>query len=266
MKRLSTFLCVFVAGLVTATAQAAPAYTQGITHLRAGPSIDYPLVASLPPNTLLDVSGCLDDYTWCDVIWAGNRGWVYGDYLLYDYQNRRVPILSVGAALGIGIVAFSLSDYWGRYYVGRPWYARRNYWIHRPPPPRRPPPRPGFGPGHRPGAGPGPGRPPVGTRPPGPSRPPGGGHSPGRPPGGGGSPGNGRPPGGGSPGAGRPPGGGGSPGGGRPPGGGSAGGGRPPGGGAGGGGGGRPSGGGGGSRPGPSTRPAPGGGQGRPSG
>jgi uncharacterized protein YraI len=244
MNRVSTFLCLIVAGLVTAAAQAAPAYTHSITHLRAGPSVDYPLVASLPPSTLLDVNGCLDDYTWCDVSWAGNRGWVYGDYLLYDYQNQRVPILSVGAALGIGIVAFSLSDYWGRYYVGRPWYGRRNYWVHRPPPPRRPPPRPGYGPGHRPGVGPGPGRPPVGTRPPGPSRPPGGGHSPGRPPGGGPStgkpPGGTRPPGGGSPG--------GAPGG-RPPSGGSGG--RPPGGG---------------SRPGPSTRPAPGGGSGRPNG
>ncbi len=200
MKRI--FLMFVVAtGWGTQLAQAAPAYTQGITHLRAGPSVEFPLVVSLPPNTLLDVNGCLDDYTWCDVSWAGNRGWVYGNYLLYDYQDRRVPILSVGAALGIGIVAFSLGDYWGRYYVGRPWYGRRDYWMHRPLPPRRPPPRPGFGPGpgHRPGVGPGPGR------------PAGGGHAPGRPPGGstpGKPPGGARPPGGAA--GGRPPGGGGA--------------------------------------------------------
>jgi uncharacterized protein YraI len=184
MKPAIVALLIFATGFATGAARAAPAYTQGITHLRAGPSADYPLVTSLPPNTLLNVSGCLDDYTWCDVDWQGNRGWVYGDYLLYDYQNQRVPVLSVGAALGIGIVAFSIGDYWGRYYTGRPWYRRESYWMHRPPPPRRPPYRPGFGPGsgHRPGVGPGrpPPRPSRPNPPPRP-RPPTAGPSPGRP-------------------------------------------------------------------------------------
>ncbi len=189
----------FLGALFPLLASAGGALYTGHCAYARGPSSEYPLITSLPPNTYVNVYGCTDDWTWCDSDWEGNRGWIYADYLLSDYQDQRVPILSYGAQLGLGIVTFSVGDYWGRYYAGRPFYRQRDVWVRRPPPPRRPPnwhPRPPGPPngGFRPPPRPQPGRPDAGPRPQ-PGRPgDGAGPRPGRPDNGGGSrPGQGRP-------------------------------------------------------------------------
>jgi len=117
-----------------AQAQEQLAYTAKSAHLRAGPARDYPVVAILASGFPLEVQGCLSNYSWCDVIAGQSRGWLYSGNITYYYQNQYVPMLSYGAVIGIGVLSFLIDDYWGRYYIDRPWYPNRQRWVHRPPP------------------------------------------------------------------------------------------------------------------------------------
>src|SRR5665647_2563998 len=146
-------------GFLTAALTAMPAtsyaqqlaYTSKDVNLRAGPSMDYPVAATLPAGVSISVEGCLSDYRWCDVVAGPNRGWVYAGNIVYPYQGSTVPVLTYGAMIGIGIIAFSIGNYWDDHYRARPWYPQRHLWINRPQPAfgpgahRLPPQRPGFG-------------------------------------------------------------------------------------------------------------------------
>jgi uncharacterized protein YraI len=143
------------------------AFTAKSVHVRAGPAIDYPVVAILAPGTPLMVEGCLSDYTWCEVVLPDStHGWVYAGNLNYDYNGAYVPILDYGSSIGFEVLSFSLGFYWDTYYRGRPWYRDRQHWIDHPVYPR---PRVGPRPDHVP---------PPGGYPPG-GHPPGG-HAPDR--------------------------------------------------------------------------------------
>jgi uncharacterized protein YraI len=114
-------------------------------NLRAGPDRTYPLVAQLAPGTPATVMGCISGYTWCDVVVPGGlRGWLYGGRLGYAYQGAPVPLLGIGAAIGVPIITFSLDSYWNNYYRDRSWYSQPRWWGGRRPLPPvpgwRPPP------------------------------------------------------------------------------------------------------------------------------
>jgi uncharacterized protein YraI len=129
-------LAVAVLG-ATAAQAAAPGYTTANVNMRTGPDTDFPSVGVIPEGDDVFVEGCLRDESWCDVRWEGNRGWVFSEYLAFDYHGEETPLPDVGLSVfGIPIVGFVASDYWGRYYVGRPWYKDRNRWFAFKPRPR----------------------------------------------------------------------------------------------------------------------------------
>ncbi|MGQ7792609.1 SH3 domain-containing protein [Faunimonas sp. B44] len=118
-------LALLAATLAPAIANAATtAYTTGNVNMRAGPSTQYPRIATVPQGSRVTVYGCTQGYGWCDSAWAGRRGWISGRYLSFAYQGRRVLVPDYGPRIGLPIIGFSLGTYWGRYYRDYDWYDR----------------------------------------------------------------------------------------------------------------------------------------------
>ena len=144
MRKLLTLGLASLLLAIPIAASAQEAYTTRTVNVRAGPDTSYPPVATLGGGAPVQVMGCLDDWSWCDVVFGDNRGWVYAPYLNYVYQGARVPFYTYAPSFGIPIIGFSVGSYWDRYYRERPWYGRRDYWERRAPQhvrPSGPPPR-----------------------------------------------------------------------------------------------------------------------------
>ena len=140
MKRIA-WLATLPLLALPALALAADGYTTGNVNLRAGPDPGYPLIDTLPAGAPLDIQGCTSGWEWCDVIFQGERGWVAGNFIQYDYNNQYVLVPQYGMQIGIPIVTFVIGSYWDSYYRNRPFYRERARWYARPMP-RRPPPPP----------------------------------------------------------------------------------------------------------------------------
>jgi len=153
MKAASILGAAFGACLLSfsVSALADNALTSRPANVLAGPDDSYPVVAQLDADTPIQVMGCLDDWSYCDVAFEGNRGWLYSPDITYEYNGGYVPLYSYAPALGIAVVPFSVDAYWGRYYHDRPWYGQREEFMRRgpphherpsgPPPSHSPPPR-----------------------------------------------------------------------------------------------------------------------------
>lgn len=133
MKRLRIVGAgLLMAVALPALAEAANGYATANVNLRAGPSTGYPAVTVIPAGTGVDIYGCMSGANWCDVGYAGIRGWVSGSYLQAIYGERRVYVgPQYYRPLGIPSVTFSIGNYWDRHYRGRDFYHDRDRWHDR---------------------------------------------------------------------------------------------------------------------------------------
>src|SRR3569833_395360 len=87
--RLGALLLVF-----SVAAAAQNAMTTEPADLYAGPDDEFPVVAERDSNTPIEVMGCLDDWSWCDVAVGDSRGWMYSPVISYRYEGGYVHFYS----------------------------------------------------------------------------------------------------------------------------------------------------------------------------
>jgi uncharacterized protein YraI len=119
-------------------AQAAEGWVVDDISLQAGPDPTYPSITELAAGTPVAIQGCIDGWTWCDVIVGVDRGWVPGTFLEEDYGGQRVVVIDYGPRVGIPVVSFSLGLYWDQHYHSRPFYSQRQEWVAKAIQPRQP--------------------------------------------------------------------------------------------------------------------------------
>ncbi|HCD84025.1 SH3 domain-containing protein [Agrobacterium tumefaciens] len=143
IKTIIASLALLVGASLPSLAEAANAYATGNVNIRTGPGTQYARTGTIPAGATLTIRGCLNGYSWCEVIFAGQRGWASSNYLQATYQNRRQAVIHVGPIIGLPVIVHRPQPpHWGH----RP---RPPHWEHRPRPPRPPhgdhrprPPRP----------------------------------------------------------------------------------------------------------------------------
>ncbi len=104
-----------------AVASAAPARVTANVNLRAGPGTQYYPILVLPAGAPVNLYGCLRGYTWCDVSYGRERGWVSSRYLSTFYRG---PAYRPRPYASVPFLTFNFG-YWDNHYAHRPWYQHR---------------------------------------------------------------------------------------------------------------------------------------------
>ncbi|MCD9028583.1 SH3 domain-containing protein [Luteimonas sp. BDR2-5] len=135
MKRTltATLLALGLLSLPVMASAATTAWTNAAVNLRTGPAADYPRILTLRAGQPVEVYGCINDWSWCDVSQANNRGWVSAAFLDYDTGGRRIALSSYGARSGLAVLDFVIGTYWERHYRNTSWYGQRSHYEQRHP-------------------------------------------------------------------------------------------------------------------------------------
>lgn len=90
-------LAATFAALVSASASALahPGVTTGTVNMRIGPGTGHSVIVAVPASQPITIVGCLSGAAWCDVVWAGHRGWVSAGYIYYTAPGYSAPITTV---------------------------------------------------------------------------------------------------------------------------------------------------------------------------
>jgi len=98
----------FSIGLASA-AYASPGRSTNDVNMRTGPSTKYHVVRVVPAGAGVQINGCLQGRTWCDVSYGGHRGWVSSRYLQHTaYRTGPRQVYNSGSDVLLPYVAFQI--------------------------------------------------------------------------------------------------------------------------------------------------------------
>ncbi|MCB1501267.1 MAG: SH3 domain-containing protein [Bauldia sp.] len=95
MKSLSISIIASVAfGLAAATsANAFMAFTSSKElNLRAGPGEEFAIIGVMERDVRVNMTGCVDDYTWCLVTVDGLVGWAFARSIVLDTEEGIIHV------------------------------------------------------------------------------------------------------------------------------------------------------------------------------
>lgn len=107
------------------TAQERPGHVARTAWLHSGPLEEFPAVRDVRQGATVSLHGCLRDWSWCDVSFRNERGWIPANALYTSWQRHR---RAIGANLGVEVTTFNFGPYWESHYRGRNFYNQRRCW------------------------------------------------------------------------------------------------------------------------------------------
>lgn len=89
MRALLFATILLFSGGFAAEAFAYNGFASGNVNMRAGPGTNYHRIATIPRGAPIVIHACIGGNRWCDVSYAGVRGWSSGRYLQSGHAHVR---------------------------------------------------------------------------------------------------------------------------------------------------------------------------------